>query len=42
MSRANRYFTPGHVWHITQRCHRQEFLLKFARDWEPDFLDESV
>ncbi|VAW85016.1 Transposase and inactivated derivatives [hydrothermal vent metagenome] len=32
MPRANRYFIPGHVWHITQRCHKQEFLLKFARD----------
>lgn len=32
MPRANRYFLPGHVWHITHRCHQQEFLLKFARD----------
>jgi putative transposase len=32
MPRANRYFLPGHVWHITHRCHRREFLLKFARD----------
>ena len=32
MPRANRYFLPGHVWHITHRCHKQEFLLKFARD----------
>jgi len=32
MPRANRYFIPGHVWHITHRCHQQEFLLKFARD----------
>ncbi len=32
MPRANRYFIPGHVWHITHRCHKQEFLLKFARD----------
>ena len=32
MPRANRYFLPGHVWHITHRCHRQEFLLKFAID----------
>jgi putative transposase len=23
---------PGHVWHITHRCHKREFLLKFARD----------
>ena len=32
MTRANRVFLPGHVWHITHRCHRQQFLLKFARD----------
>jgi putative transposase len=30
--RANRHFLPGYVWHITHRCHRQRFLLKFARD----------
>ncbi|MGA7877906.1 MAG: transposase [Desulfoferrobacter sp.] len=32
MPRANRYFVPGYVWHITHRCHKREFLLKFARD----------
>ena len=32
MARANRYFLPGNVWHITHRCHKQEFLLKFERD----------
>lgn len=32
MPRANRIFLPGYVWHITHRCHRREFLLKFARD----------
>jgi REP element-mobilizing transposase RayT len=32
MPRANRYFLPGHVWHITHRCHQRKFLLKFARD----------
>ena len=32
MPRANRYFMPGHVWHITHRCHKQQFLLKFAKD----------
>jgi putative transposase len=30
--RANRYFLPGYVWHITHRCHQREFLLKFAQD----------
>jgi hypothetical protein len=35
LPRANRHFLPGHVWHITHRCHQKKFLLKFARDrWE--------
>ena len=32
MARANRYYMPGLIWDITHRCHRREFLLKFARD----------
>ena len=32
MARANRLHIPGQVWHITHRCHKKEFLLKFARD----------
>ncbi|MBC8427093.1 MAG: transposase [Deltaproteobacteria bacterium] len=32
MLRANRHFLPGYVWHITHRCHKKEFLLKFRRD----------
>ena len=32
MPRANRYRLAGHVGHLTERCHRQQFLLKFARD----------
>lgn len=32
MPRAHRYFVPGHVWHITHRCHRQQFLLRYAKD----------
>jgi REP element-mobilizing transposase RayT len=32
MPRASRHYIPGHVWHITHRCHKKEFLLKFARD----------
>ena len=32
MARANRHHVPGQVWHITHRCHKKEFLLKFARD----------
>ena len=34
MPRANRHTMPGHIWHITHRCHKQEFLLKFSRDRE--------
>ncbi len=32
MPRANRHFLPGYAWHLTHRCHTQEYLLKFARD----------
>jgi len=32
MVRANRHYIPGYVWHITHRCHKREFLLKFVRD----------
>lgn len=32
MARANRHNIPGGLWHITHRCHKKEFLLKFARD----------
>jgi len=30
--RANRLSIPGQVWHITHRCHRRDFLLRFVRD----------
>ncbi len=32
MARAKGHYLPGHVWHITHRCHKKEFLLKFSRD----------
>lgn len=32
MPRANRYFLPGYTWHIIHRCHKKEFLFKFAKD----------
>jgi putative transposase len=32
MPRAHRHFLPDHIWHITHRCHKQEFLLKLGRD----------
>jgi REP element-mobilizing transposase RayT len=43
MPRANRHYLPGHAWHITHRCHKKEFLLKFAKDREGwiDWLFEA-
>ncbi len=32
MPGANRHYIPGYVWHISHRCYKKEFLLKFARD----------
>ena len=32
MPRPNRFFTAGHIWHITHRCHQKEFFLKFSKD----------
>ena len=32
MARAQRHYLPGHIWHITHRCHKKEFLLKFSKD----------
>ena len=29
MARANRYYVPGLIWHVTHRCHKKEF---FSRD----------
>ena len=34
MARANRHHIPGQIWHITHRCHKREFLLKFSKDRE--------
>jgi len=32
LARAHRHYIPGHVWHLTHRCHKREFLLKFSKD----------
>ena len=32
MARAKRHYIPGQIRHITHRCHKREFLLKFAKD----------
>lgn len=29
MARPTRHFIPGHVWHITHRCHNKNFLLDY-------------
>ena len=32
MARGHRHYMPGQIWHLTHRCHKRQFLLKFARD----------
>jgi len=32
MPRASDYLLQGYTYHLTQRCHNQQFLLRFARD----------
>jgi len=32
MPRANRHFVPGYIWHITHRCHKKSYLLKYKVD----------
>jgi putative transposase len=32
MPRAHRYYMAGHIWHLTHRCHRRQFLLRYKRD----------
>jgi putative transposase len=32
MPRAHRHYLPGHVWHITHRCHARELLLNAKLD----------
>jgi len=32
MARANRHYIPNCIWHITHRCHKRDFLLKFRKD----------
>lgn len=43
MARANRHYLPGQIWHLTHRCHKRQFLLKFARDRQTwiDWLFEA-
>jgi len=32
MPRAHRHVIPGQFWHLTHRCHKKQWLLKFAKD----------
>ena len=32
MPRAHRHFIPGHIWHLTHRCHNKQFLLDVSTD----------
>ncbi len=32
MPRRNRPYIPGFLWHVTHRCHKKEYLLKFEKD----------
>ncbi len=32
MPRRKRIHIPGFLWHITHRCHKKEYLLKFEKD----------
>src|SRR4030042_5799870 len=32
MARAKRHYIQGYIWHITHRCPKREFLLKFSKD----------
>ncbi len=32
MPRANRHYVPGHIWHLTHRCHDRQFLLNAEQD----------
>lgn len=32
MPRANRFFIPDQVLHVTHRCHKQDYLLRFHKD----------
>jgi putative transposase len=35
LARAKRHCVSGQIWHIPQRFHKQEFLLKFKQDRHP-------
>jgi putative transposase len=45
MPRAHRHYLPGHVWHITHRCHDREFLLNAKLDrsqWRHKLYEAKV
>jgi len=44
MARSSEYLLPGYTYHLTQRCHDRQFLLRFARDRDAyrEWLREGV
>ncbi|VTR64544.1 hypothetical protein DESC_190161 [Desulfosarcina cetonica] len=42
MARANRHFIQGQIWHLSHRCHKREFLLKFSREWEDRYHATAI
>jgi hypothetical protein len=44
MARAKRHYIPGHIWHITHRCHKREALihLRVVDDGERDVIPDSI
>jgi putative transposase len=44
MPRANRYFLPGHVWHITHRCHMvtSNHIHLLVKDTGPNVIAQSM
>ena len=42
MARAKRLYVPVQIWHITHRCHKQEFQLKFDRIWVQAAFKKTV
>jgi hypothetical protein len=40
MARAKRHFLPGHVWHITHRCHKKKVTLFQMRNKERGQIQE--
>ena len=50
MARAKRHYIPGHIWHLTHRCHKREFfeadsydqLRDSHRGWVEEYLGNGT